>query len=99
MINPIIDKVLKRHTKRTPTVLQLEAAECGAAALGMILASYGRFLPLETLREQCGISRDGSKASNIVKAARNNGLDAKGIKIEPENIKIIHLPAIAFVDF
>lgn len=99
MINPIIDKVLKRHTKRTPTVLQLEAAECGAAALGMILASYGRFLPLETLREQCGISRDGSKASNIVKAARNNGLDAKGIKIEPENIKIIPLPAIAFVDF
>ncbi len=65
---------------KVPTVLQMEATECGAASLSMILAHYKLWLPLEKLRQECGVNRDGSKASCVIRAARNRGCTANGYK-------------------
>ena len=80
-------KPVEKGVAKVPVVMQLEALECGAASLCMILAYYNKWIPLEQVREDCGVSRDGSNARNVLKAARFYGLEAKGYRYEPETLK------------
>ena len=84
-----------RFFKRTPRLIQMEAAECGATALGIILGYYGRFVPLEELREKCGVSRDGATAYNMALGANYYGLDSEVYKIALEDLQEASFPMIA----
>ena len=82
-----IKSPLTRGVAKVPVIMQLEALECGAASLTMILAYYNKWIPLEQVRADCGVSRDGSNAKNVLKAARSYGLIAKGYRYEPDSLK------------
>lgn len=72
---------------KVPVILQLETLECGAASLAMVMAYYNKWVPLEQLRVDCGVSRDGSNAKNLLLAARSYGMSAKGYRMEPQGLK------------
>jgi len=85
--NRKVREPVKNGHAKVPVILQMEALECGAASLAMVLAYYGKWIPLEQVRYDCGISRDGSNAKNILQAARGYGMQAKGFRRTPEMLK------------
>lgn len=72
---------------KVPVVMQMEALECGAASLAMVCAYYEKWIPLEQIRLDCGVSRDGANAKNLLVAARSYGFTAKGYRYEPEDLR------------
>lgn len=82
-----VRKPVTNGCAKVPVMMQMEALECGAASLAMILAYYDKWIPLEKLRVDCGVSRDGSNAKNVLIAARSYGMVAKGYRYEPEDLK------------
>ena len=84
----------KKKYAKVPVIMQMEALECGAASLTMILAYHGKWLPLEQVRKDCGVSRDGSSAKNLLKAARNYGMTAKGYRCDTSMLETMDVPCI-----
>ena len=90
----------KNNTRvKTPTIYQMEATECGAASLTMVFGYYGKFLPLEQMRIETGVSRDGCNAKNILRAARKFGMEAKGYKKSLEGLLEMEAPCIIHWNF
>lgn len=82
-----INKPVTKGRAKVPVIMQMEALECGAACLTMILAYYNKWIPLEQVRRDCGVSRDGSNARNIYRAAMDYGLEARAYRMEPEALR------------
>ena len=78
---------VKTGAAKVPVIMQMEALECGAACLAMVLAYYRKWIPLEQVRYDCGVSRDGSNMKNVYLAAQHYGLDVHGYRMEPEGLK------------
>ena len=82
-----IKKPKNKGVAKVPVVMQLETLECGAASLAMVMAYYGKWVPLEQVRIDCGVSRDGSKAKNIYLAAEHYGFKVNAYRMSPESLK------------
>ena len=100
MAERTIKQPVTKGVVKVPVVMQMETLECGAASLTMILAYYGKWIPLEQIREDCGVSRDGSNAKNILVTARSYGLGAKAYRYSPERLKEVgRFPMIVHWEF
>ncbi len=93
------NEITRKDRVKVPVILQMEATECGAASLAMVLAYYGLWIPLEKLRQECGVSRDGSKASNVLKASRKLGCEAAGYRMEADQLREETYPLIIHWEF
>ena len=80
-------KPISSGVANVPVIMQMEALECGAACLAMVLAYYGKWISLEQVRTDCGVSRDGANAGNVLRAARGYGFTAKGYRYETETLR------------
>ena len=87
MADKRIPPTLTKGVAKVPVVMQLEALECGAASLAMVMAYYGKWVPLEEVRLSCGVSRDGSNAKNIYFAAQHYGFDVRAMRMTPETLR------------
>ena len=87
MAEKVLKKPVANGVAKVPVIMQMEALECGAACLAMILAYYRKWIPLEQIRLDCGVSRDGSNMKNIFLAARHYGLEVHGYRMEPQSLK------------
>ena len=91
---------LTKGVAKVPVIMQMEALECGAACLAMVMAYYDKWVPLEQVRLDCGVSRDGSNARNVLVAARSYGFTANGYRLDPEDFKKNgHFPCIIHWNF
>ena len=100
MVEKTVKKPVTKGVAKVPVVMQMEMLECGAASLTMVLAYYDKWIPLEQVREDCSVSRDGSNAKNILIAARNYGLTAKAYRYDPERLKEVgKFPMIVHWEF
>ncbi|MBQ6090291.1 MAG: NHLP family bacteriocin export ABC transporter peptidase/permease/ATPase subunit [Lachnospiraceae bacterium] len=100
MAERTVKKPVTKGVAKVPVVMQMEMLECGAASLTMVLAYYDKWIPLEQVREDCSVSRDGSNAKNILIAARNYGLTAKAYRYDPERLKEVgKFPMIVHWEF
>lgn len=90
---------MKSMYAKTPTIFQMEATECGAASLAMIFAYWGKHLPLEQMRIETGVSRDGCNAGNIMRAAKKYGFECHGYRKEPEELKQLQMPCLIHWNF
>lgn len=82
-----IPQPLKKGVAKVPVIMQMEALECGAASLAMVLAYYKKWIPLEQVRVDCGVSRDGSNLKNVFRAAENYGMEVHGYRMEVDALK------------
>ena len=96
---PSPSRLWRQRRVHTPLMLQQEETECGAVSLGIVLAFFGRWVPLEELREACAVNRDGCDARDIVRAARRYGLEPQGWRREPEQLRDMEMPLIVFWEF
>lgn len=94
--NRLFKRIVRR---RVPVLLQMNAVECGAICLAMILIYYGRQVSVSAVREQCGIGRDGLSAFGLVKAARAFGMRTRAITVESHDLRFLPLPAIIHWNF
>ena len=87
MRNKRIKPTITTGTAKVPVIMQLEALECGAASLAMVMAYYDKWVPLEQVRADCGVSRDGSNAKNIFTAAESYGFKVRAFRRSPQTIR------------